>query len=102
MPLTAQQREKILDSPAARPPPGVTPNFEHPINHKEIAYGMLAFYLILVNISVGIRLYTKWKIMRKVVMEDSKSLMIEGTMDNMLIDFKVMLFLSWVSQSNGI
>ena len=70
MPLDPKLREQILNSPAAKPPPGVTPNFVDPHNLEYLTYGLTAFFILLVTSSVGIRLFTKWKIVKNLVIED--------------------------------
>jgi len=70
MPLDPKVREHILDMPAARPPFGITPSFVNPHNLEHATYGLAAFFIALITVSVGIRIFTKWKIVNKLVVED--------------------------------
>lgn len=65
------QAMDILDEPALAPPPGVTPNFATPEN---LSYPEMAILqLVVTTLVVGLRLYTKGVILRKVMSEDCKS-----------------------------
>ncbi|KAF2866059.1 hypothetical protein BDV95DRAFT_210963 [Massariosphaeria phaeospora] len=65
-PLPPALREKILDSPALAPPPGVIPNFTNPSNLEIETYGMVAAFMVLGTTSVGVRLWTKWRVVGRV------------------------------------
>lgn len=60
--------DAILDGPAIAPPPGVKPNFEHPDNlsHPELA----VLQLVVATVVVGMRVYTKLGVVRKMLAED--------------------------------
>lgn len=65
------QAMDILDTPALAPPPGITPNFATPEN---LSYPEMAILqLVVTTLVVGLRLYTKGVILRKVMSEDCKS-----------------------------
>lgn len=60
--------DAILDAPALAPPPGVTANFENPRNlsHPELA----VLQLVVATAVVGMRVYTKLGVVRKMLAED--------------------------------
>ncbi|KAF1840581.1 P-loop containing nucleoside triphosphate hydrolase protein [Cucurbitaria berberidis CBS 394.84] len=70
MQLSAIDTEALLDLPALAPPPGVTPNFKNPRNLSAPALAMLQ--LMLTSLVVGMRLYTKKFIVKKMLAEDCK------------------------------
>ncbi|KAI8958015.1 hypothetical protein F5Y11DRAFT_55566 [Daldinia sp. FL1419] len=58
--LTRAQQQEILESPAQPPPPGITPNLEHPPHHNAGPHATLAICTIF---SVGMafaRCYCRW------------------------------------------
>jgi hypothetical protein len=59
--------------PAAAPPPGVIPNFDHPPSRSNLLLGLTTAFLVLAVISYFIRMYTKIRILRKVTWDDCKS-----------------------------
>jgi hypothetical protein len=59
--------------PAASPPPGIVPNFDHPPSRSNLLLGLTSVFLSLAVISYFIRMYTKIKILRKVSWDDCKS-----------------------------
>jgi hypothetical protein len=59
--------------PAAPPPPGIVPNFEHPPSRSNLLLGLTSVFLALAVISYSIRMYTKIKIFRKLTWDDCKS-----------------------------
>ncbi|KAF1932126.1 uncharacterized protein M421DRAFT_285051 [Didymella exigua CBS 183.55] len=60
--------DAILDGPALAPPPGVTPNFENPVNLS--LPGMAVLQLVVATAVVGMRVYTKLGVVRKMLAED--------------------------------
>ena len=74
MALDPEVKEAILNMPAARPPQGVAPNFVNPSDLVALTYGLASIFTALVTVSVAIRIFTKWKIVRSVVIEDCESL----------------------------
>jgi hypothetical protein len=61
----------ILDLPALAPPEGVVPNFENPesLRHPELA----VIQFTAATLVVAIRIYTKYFIVRKMLVEDCES-----------------------------
>jgi len=63
----------MLDAPALAPPPGVVANFDHPDNlsHPELA----VLQLTVATVVVGMRVYTKMGVVRKMLAEDCEYLL---------------------------
>ncbi|VUC31888.1 unnamed protein product [Clonostachys rosea] len=59
------------DTPAADPPPGVTPNFVNPPSLHSVNVGIGITCLVLMIVVVGVRTYTKAAILRDMRHEDS-------------------------------
>ncbi|ORX95043.1 hypothetical protein BCR34DRAFT_669540 [Clohesyomyces aquaticus] len=68
--MTAEQRQKILEAPALKAPPGVAPNYLNPPNIRHEFIGIYWCLLALSTSMVLIRLYTKLRIVHRVVLED--------------------------------
>ncbi|KAI0398685.1 hypothetical protein F4802DRAFT_186505 [Xylaria palmicola] len=51
---------QLLDKPALTPPPGVTPNFEHPPNWNTLTYAVVGISITLVAISASFRIIGRW------------------------------------------
>ena len=75
----------ILDLPAMAAPSGTHHDFLNPSNHETLFRTVIIFCLVLSVLAVGIRMWTKTHVIRKVVFEDCASL-----------KFSV-LRLSWIS-----
>lgn len=60
------------DTPAADPPPGVTPNFVNPPSLHSVNLGVSIACLILMIVVVGVRTYTKAAILRDMRHEDCR------------------------------
>jgi hypothetical protein len=63
-----------LEGPAMMPPPGVQPNFVNPTNMKTEGRILVVFCLIASTLVVSMRMWTKTRLVRKVVLEDCSSL----------------------------
>ena len=59
--------------PAAKPPPGVTPNFANPETQVPLFMGVNTTLLIIATLFLGVRIYMKAWIQRKWKLDDSKS-----------------------------
>jgi hypothetical protein len=60
----------IFTTPAARPPPGVRPDFNSPVNSASLFYGISSVGMALAIIFVGIKLYVRLYIHRKPGIDD--------------------------------
>ncbi|MCJ1347166.1 hypothetical protein MMC31_005387, partial [Peltigera leucophlebia] len=65
-----QQLQKLLNGPGMAPPPGIKPNFVNPPNLEKEFYIDLILCLTISVLVVGMRMWTKARVMRKVVIED--------------------------------
>jgi hypothetical protein len=70
--LPLSQQLALLNGPALKPPPGVTPNLAHPPNHNEVGYGVLISSAVICTLLVSLRLYSRMFYHRKFDLEDSK------------------------------
>lgn len=61
-----------MSAPALAPPKGVVPNFENPHNLSQP--GLAILQLVLTTVVVGIRVYTKMWVVRKMLAEDCELL----------------------------
>lgn len=68
-----QQLQKLLNGPGMAPPPGIKPNFVNPPNLEKEFYIDLILCLTISVLVVGMRMWTKARLVRKVVIEDCKS-----------------------------
>ncbi|KAI0198477.1 hypothetical protein F4808DRAFT_435940 [Astrocystis sublimbata] len=48
-----------LDRPALDPPPGVDPNFDHPVNYNALGYAFSSVFLAFTVFAIGIRCYAR-------------------------------------------
>uniref|UniRef100_A0A8H7NLW4 Rhodopsin domain-containing protein n=1 Tax=Bionectria ochroleuca TaxID=29856 RepID=A0A8H7NLW4_BIOOC len=64
------------DTPAADPPPGVTPNFVNPPSLHSVNLGVSIACLVLMIVVVGVRTYTKAVILRDMRHEDYVALLV--------------------------
>ena len=62
--------EKLLEMPAATPPPGVTPNLVDPPNEEAAAKGIILSFWIFCSLTLFIRIYTKAVLIRKFDLSD--------------------------------
>lgn len=62
-----------LSDPAMPAPPGMSSNFVNPSNLKTEGLVLVTFCLILSTLVVSMRMWTKSRVVRKVVLEDCKS-----------------------------
>jgi hypothetical protein len=58
----------IMDLPAMAPPEGVVPNFENPDSLRQPELAVVQ--LIVATLAVAIRIFTKYFIVRKMLVED--------------------------------
>ncbi|KAF1951578.1 hypothetical protein CC80DRAFT_495977 [Byssothecium circinans] len=65
-----EQIAKIMEGPAAKPPPGVIPNFEDPEDSNKKITILCILAAVIGTPFVGIRLYTRWVLIRRVLFED--------------------------------
>lgn len=63
-------REKILSAPAASPPPGVTPNFEHPSEFEKSGFIVAITLLVIITLLFSMRMFVKTRIARHIAIED--------------------------------
>ncbi|KAB8297965.1 hypothetical protein EYC80_001742 [Monilinia laxa] len=68
--LSPSQVEELLQGPALNPPPGVTPNFDNPYTLLPAADAVKIVTTVLATLAIFIRIYTKWRIIRVVHLED--------------------------------
>lgn len=66
--MNQSQIDAMLDTPALAPPSGVKANFDNPDNlsHPELA----VLQLVVATVVVGLRIYTKLGVVRKMLAED--------------------------------
>ncbi|SLM40448.1 hypothetical protein LPUS_11260 [Lasallia pustulata] len=62
--------QALLNGPAMPPPPGVTPNFDHPLSAYPAQIVPLTLFITIATIAVLMRMYTKLFLVRSVVLED--------------------------------
>ena len=61
-----------LDIPAAEPPLGVIPNYDHPESRRGLGLAACSTTLVLAFIFCTLRLYTRLKILRALSYDDCK------------------------------
>ena len=59
-------------TPAGKPPPGVIPNFTNPPSNGHILIEVGSVLVALMLVFVGVRMYTKLKIVGKTTPDDCK------------------------------
>jgi hypothetical protein len=66
--------EKILNGPAATPPPGLKPNFDHAKNERsqELVLALMIICIILVTSATFSRLYSRIFVQKQFHIEDCK------------------------------
>ena len=57
-------------TPAAKPPPGVTPNFIDPPSEKDVIVAYTTIFTIVATLGVAARMYVRLFIIRKIQIED--------------------------------
>ncbi|KAF1967918.1 hypothetical protein BU23DRAFT_558910 [Bimuria novae-zelandiae CBS 107.79] len=67
--MTAE-REKALSEPAAHPPLGVTPDFEHPSQFEKSGLVAAITLLIVISLLFSMRMFVKARIARHIDIED--------------------------------
>ncbi|KAL8729343.1 MAG: hypothetical protein Q9181_005041 [Wetmoreana brouardii] len=67
---TQEQLNVLLDGPALAPPSGVVPQLDHPPNLWTVGIAVQIVCLILPTIAFFMRMYTKIRIIRQVVLAD--------------------------------
>jgi hypothetical protein len=72
--LTLAQKEKYLNGPALKPPPGIVPNFTDAPNQTALCFGVTITCAILVTFGAVIRLYTRIFCIKKMRLEDCMSM----------------------------
>lgn len=73
METASTELQKLLDGPAMAAPPGAHHNFVNPSNMKREFNLTLIICLIVSMLAVGMRMWTKTRVVRKVVLEDCNS-----------------------------
>jgi len=56
--------------PAATPPPGIVSDFDHPPSRANVVYAVMGVCLALCTLLVGIRLYTRARIIKSLWWDD--------------------------------
>lgn len=69
-----------LNGPAMPAPPGMYSNFVNPSNLKTEGLVVVTFCLILSTLVVGMRMWTKSRVVRKIVLEDCKSTLFRSSL----------------------
>lgn len=69
--MTPEEREQFLGSPALMPPNGIQSNFVDPPNAR--SQGSATAQLLLATVFVWMRVFTKARVIRKVLVEDCQS-----------------------------
>lgn len=64
--------ELMLNGPAMEPPLGMQPNFVNPANLKTEGLILVVLSLVASTLVVSMRMWTKTRLVRKVVLEDCK------------------------------
>ena len=70
--------QALLNGPAAKPPPGVLPNFNDPANLNAFVILTVTLCVTFGTFSVAIRMYTKKFIIRSFEREDCKFTLIDS------------------------
>lgn len=73
MQRASTELQTLLDKPAMNAPPGMHHNFINPTNMRNQNYGITIFCLSLSVLAVGMRMWTKTRVVRRVVLEDCSS-----------------------------
>ncbi|KAI0398144.1 hypothetical protein F5Y17DRAFT_215620 [Xylariaceae sp. FL0594] len=68
--LPPAQQEAILNGPALQPPPGMTVNFDHPLNGNLPTLVIESFFLAISAIAVALAVYTKLFLSKRIYFEN--------------------------------
>ncbi|KAI9041772.1 uncharacterized protein KD926_006496 [Aspergillus affinis] len=68
--VTPEEREALLQGPAATPPPGMQSNLTNPPNQKAASYFIIIFFGLLATFALVVRIYTRALILRRVKVAD--------------------------------
>ena len=68
--MSSNDPAELHNIPAAKPPPGVTPNHAHPAGDGPVAIGIGSLMLALMLIFASVRIYTKAKIVKRFSADD--------------------------------
>ena len=71
--MTPAEIKEWWNGPALRPPQGVTPEFLHPPNANLLHIIIVTICFILTTLAVSMRLYTKCRVIRQLLIEDCGS-----------------------------
>lgn len=71
-PVSPEEREALLQGPAATPPPGLESNLTDPPNQRVASYFMIIFFGFLATFALVIRVYTRAFILRRFKIADCK------------------------------
>ena len=69
-PLSPEQLQAVLNGPALHPPPGVTPELDHPPSSSTETAAVLIVCLSIASVAVLMRVFTKTRIIRQVTFAD--------------------------------
>jgi hypothetical protein len=69
--MSPEQFAKLMEGPAAKPPPGVVPNFDNPPNSNQKITILCILAATIGMLFVIMRLYTRIVLLRKIMFEDS-------------------------------
>ena len=73
MTTTSMELQELLNSPAMTAPPGMHHNFVNPTNLNTELYVAVIMCLTISVLAVGMRMWTKTRLVRKVLLEDCSS-----------------------------
>jgi hypothetical protein len=62
--------ELVLNGSSVEPPPGIQPNFVNPANLETEGLILVIFCLIATTLVISMRMWTKTRLVRKMVLED--------------------------------
>lgn len=92
--MNPQQKEDFLNGPALAPPRGVEANFVDPPSLENVARASLQ--LLLATSVVGLRLYTKVRVLKNMLSEDCKMRLCRGFPRQTLMSDVDTLLVAWV------
>ena len=75
---TTNDMKALLNGPALTPPEGVEPNFNGSSNTFALYLGITVTCVVFATLAVGSRLYAKARVMKRLHLEDCKSVLISG------------------------
>jgi hypothetical protein len=68
--MSPEKLAKLMEGPAAKPPPGVVPNFDNPPNSNQKIRILCILASVIGTLFVIMRLYTRLVLLRKIMFED--------------------------------